>query len=212
MRTANVCVSSPRSMRTCPAASPVCRACSSRSASSGATSCNICPRSTRCGSASSAAAEALATRITPSGVIDMTPADTPASTASVKRRRVSSSSLAPSSAVCCAFSWLVIRLKARSNTPISSAWPRTGTRTSRSPSPTRSAALARRAIGATRRLASHRANQMATISVSSDTAIRIRLKRNCITRLRSVSALYSPSAPAAWLARASTAGSTLRLT
>ena len=212
MRTTKVWVPCSRTMRTWPAASPVWRACSNRSANSGATSLSNCPRSSRCGRPSSPAADALATRTTPSAEIDITPADTPARTASVKRRRESSSPLAESSAVCWLFSWLVIRLKARSSTPISSASPRTGTRASRSPAPTRSAASASLAIGATNRLASQSANQIATIRVSKDTAISTRLKRNCMTRPRSINDLYSPKAPAAWLARASTAGSTLRLT
>ena len=55
-----------------------------------------------------------------------------------------------------------MRLKARASVPISSGEPRTGTRASRSPAPTRSAASARRAIGATSWLASQSANQMAT--------------------------------------------------
>ena len=77
----------------------------------------------------------------------MTPAVTPASTASVNRRRSSSCWLAAISSRRWPSSWLVMRLKARESSAISSSASSSGTRAMRSPLRTRLAAAMRRLIG-----------------------------------------------------------------
>ena len=79
------------------------------------------PERSPCLAPSSASADGLGSVIRPSASRPITPAETPASTASVKRRRSSSCRLASCRACCWLWICPVIRLKARLSEPISSS-------------------------------------------------------------------------------------------
>ena len=89
----------------------------------------------------------------PSALTPITPALAPASTASVKRRRLSITSRARTMSSCCVRSSCVILLKVSPSWAKSPSERRTGTWTCRLPVETTLAAPIRRRIGATSRLA-----------------------------------------------------------
>ena len=105
----------------------------------------------------------------------MTPALAPASTASVKRRRLSITSRARTMSSRCVRSSAVMRLKVSPSWPRSPSDSRTGTRTYRLPVDTTLAAPIRRLIGATSTLAKFSPIQTADNSTVS--AITVYIKR-----------------------------------
>ena len=92
-------------------------------------------------------AERLGRLIRPSPSSPKTPADTPASTVSVNRRRSSNSRFASTKSRRCSSSWLVMRLKERDSNPTSSVPVPSATRADISPVRTFSAASMRSAMG-----------------------------------------------------------------
>ena len=98
----------------------------------------------------------------------MTPAETPDSTASMKRRRSVSWLLASTSSVRWLSSSLVMALKFIDSRRRSPSPRRIGSSTLRLPRATSWAALMRRRIGATNRPANHRPTQMAANSAVSE--------------------------------------------
>ncbi len=104
----------------------------------------------------------------PPASIETTPAVTPDSTASVNCRRASSWVLAVTSAVCCAFSCPVMRLKARASVPISSGEPLTGHARIEVARPDPVRGIGQSRDRAAQPLASHSANHTAADRISSD--------------------------------------------
>ena len=96
-------------------------ACATSGASSGITSVSGRPSTPSSGSARSSSAERLLRVIVPASSTLSTPAETPARTASVSRRRVSSSVLASTSSPRCCSIWLAMRLNERASWPSSSS-------------------------------------------------------------------------------------------
>ena len=137
------------------------------------------------------AAERLGSVMRPCPSSPITPAETPAITASVKRRRWSSWLLARISSARWLPSCAVIRLKARDSR--SSSWlsSSTGTETVRSPARTRSAAAISRTIGVASRLAKPSPTPTAASSSSSATTPKIIAKVTWMPERRSCSERYS---------------------
>ena len=96
-----------------------------------------------------------------------TPAETPASTASVSRRLVSSSLLASMRSPRCCSIWLAMRLNERVSWPSSSLGGPSSTRAVRSPPLTRSAAAISPPIGSVSREANRTASHTAANSIRS---------------------------------------------
>ena len=121
--------------------SGVARAAWTRAANSGATASRSRPMAASRSTPRSSAAARLGSSIRPRASRPITPAETPASTVSVKRRRPSIWLYASISSERWAASWPVMRLKARDRPASSSRVCPSVTRTPRSPPRTRSAAL-----------------------------------------------------------------------
>ena len=117
----------------------------------------------------------------------MTPALAPASTASVKRRRLSMTSRARMMSSCWVRSSWVMRLKVSPRLARSPSDWRTGTRTYRLPVETRLAAPIRRRIGATSRLAKLSPIQTADSSTISAITVYISAKATCTPSRRASS-------------------------
>ena len=153
-----------------------CRsAASSSTATPGSTSSIARPASPRSASSSRSWAARFGSTMRRPASVPITPALTPASTVSVNRLRSSSCWLAWISSRRWPSSCEVIRLKARlSMTNSSVSGPSSGTRASRSPLRTRSAAVIRRPMGATSWLASARPIQTEANRSRSATIMKIR--------------------------------------
>ena len=124
----------------------------------------------------------------------ITPADTPASTVSVNRRRSSIWLYASINSPRCELSCPVMRLNARLSPATSSSLAVSGTRTVRSPPRTRSAARINPPIGRAIWLASTRPINTAAISTSSAMSAKIIANVICSLVRLSSSRLYSATA------------------
>ena len=141
---------------------PMLRSARARRAARAGTASSMATPSLRSRSRPSiSAAAAFIRSIRPSPSRPTTPALTPESTVSIRRRRASVSRLAASRSARCCLSCAVMALKARDSTAISSAPFGSRTRRSRSPPPTSCAAEASPSIGLASRSASRRPVQVA---------------------------------------------------
>src|SRR5579883_2830653 len=121
-------------------------------------------------------AERFGRLMRPDGSSPITPADTPASTVSVNRRRSSSWRFASFSSRCWVSIWCVMRLKARTSEASSSSFSPSGTRAVKSPPLTRSAAVTRRLIGTAIWVAKWMPTTTAATRNSSATIMKMRAK------------------------------------
>ena len=151
---------------------------SSAASSSGANDKRATPTGFAPSVASNVCADAFIRRTVRSASTEITPAETPVSTASISARRLSS-------ALVCSSSRRVIVLNAIANVPTSSRLPGEATRADRSPAATRRDAPTRSPTGRTRRSATFSAIQTATPTISSEIRNNAALNCSCNRRERS---------------------------